>query len=159
MSESESGSTGPYLFDVGVVALAHADTPVSERPLSYVRRAVTGEIDAVVPYPAVFGAHTVLTTYYGYSNAAASRLLDGFTDARQIDWYGDLSEETVDAALSVAGNANLDAWDGLYARVALETGVETILTIDDDFERVDGVETEVVLDSSEFERLNEFLDD
>lgn len=35
-------SDGPYLFDVGVTALAHAGTPVSEGALSYVRKAITG---------------------------------------------------------------------------------------------------------------------
>lgn len=42
-------SEGPYLFDVGVVALAHAGTPVSETALSYVTDAIKGTIDAVVP--------------------------------------------------------------------------------------------------------------
>ena len=54
-------SEGPYLFDVGVIALAHTDAPVRDAALSYVRRAMAGEIEAVVPYPALVGAHTVLT--------------------------------------------------------------------------------------------------
>ena len=55
--------SGPYLFDVGVVALAHAETPVSESALSYVRDAITGEIDAIVPHSALFRTHIVLTYY------------------------------------------------------------------------------------------------
>lgn len=150
--------SGPYLFDVGVIALAHADTPVSETPLSYVRRAVTGDIDAVVPYPAVFGAHTVLTTYYNYSNASASRLMDAFTDARQIHWHERIPEELVADALLLGSDANIGGWDSFYAQVALDEGVETILTIDDDFEKIDGVESEVVLSTAEFDELTEFLD-
>ena len=34
---------GPYLFDVGVIALAHTDAPVRDAALSYVRRAIAGE--------------------------------------------------------------------------------------------------------------------
>ena len=64
---------GPYLFDVGVIALAHTEAPVRDATLSYVRDAIAGDIDAIVPYPGVFGAHTVLTTSYGRSNADASR--------------------------------------------------------------------------------------
>mgnify|MGYP007038633592 FL=1 len=73
-----SETTGPYLFDVGVIALAHTEAPVRETALSYVQNAIAGEIDAVVPYPALFGAHVVLTTYYARSNAEASRLLQNF---------------------------------------------------------------------------------
>ncbi len=65
----------PYLFDVGVIAFAHTAAPVRGAAVSYLRDAITGNIDAIVPYPAVFGAHTVLTTYYGRSNADASQLL------------------------------------------------------------------------------------
>jgi hypothetical protein len=56
-------SDGSYFFDVGGVALAHAKTPVSETAISYVIDAIEGTIDAAVPYPALFGAHAVLTNY------------------------------------------------------------------------------------------------
>jgi predicted nucleic acid-binding protein len=152
---AESG--GPYLLDVGVVALAHTETPVRERALRWVRDAVAGEIDAVVPYPAVFGAHTVLTTYYGHSNEDATRLLENFLDARRVHWYDRMPEEVVRDGLGRAARVNVDGWDGYYAAVALATGVETVVTLDDDFERVDGLAVEVVLDPAEFAELDEFL--
>jgi len=65
-----------------VIALAHTDAPVREATLKYVQVGITGEIEAIVPYPAVIGAHSVLTTYYGRSNAAASRLLENFFGAK-----------------------------------------------------------------------------
>lgn len=148
---------GPYLFDVGVVALAHADTPVSDAPLSYVRRGITGEIDAIVPYAALFGAHVVLSNYYGFSNAEASELMQNFVDAKRIHWYGRMPEDVVSAGFALAAEANVDGWDGYYARVAIEAGAETILTLDDDFTRVDDVATEVVLSADEFATLSEFL--
>lgn len=104
-----SDAGGPYLFDVGVIALAHTDTPVRDAALSYVRDAINGEIDAVVPYPALLGAHAVLTTYYG--------------------------------------------------QVAMDEGVQTVVTIDDDFERFDAFDTEIVLSPDEFRELNRFLGD
>nr|WP_232343092.1 hypothetical protein [Halosimplex litoreum] len=142
-----------------MIALAHTDAPVRDTALSYVRDAVTGDIDAVVPYPALFGAHTVLTTYYGRSNADASRLLENFAAAKRIRWCGDLSRDTVRAALSRASEANIGGWDGYYAQMAVEEGVETVLTIDDDFERFDAFETDVILSADEFEELNRFLAD
>lgn len=154
-----SDGRGPYLLDVGVIALAHTEAPVRDAALSYVRDAVTGDVDAVVPYPALFGAHTVLTTYYGRSNADASQLLENFAAAKRVRWCGGLSEETVRAALSRASEANVGSWDGYYAQVAIEEGVETVLTIDDDFERFDAFETDVILSADEFHELNRFLAD
>ncbi|WP_135820885.1 type II toxin-antitoxin system VapC family toxin [Halostella litorea] len=149
---------GPYLFDVGVIALAHTTAPGRDAALSYVRDAITGDIDAVVPYPALFGAHTVLTTYYGHSNADASRLLQNFMDAKRIHWYDEMPEEIVSDGLSAASDANIGGWDGYYAQVAIDEGVNTVLTIDHDFERFDAFDTEVILSPAEFDRLNRFLE-
>lgn len=154
-----SDGDGPYLFDVGVIALAHTAAPVREAALSYVRDAIAGEIDAVVPYPALFGAHTVLTTYYGRSNEAASRLLQNFMDAKRIHWYDGMSEDAVRGGFSQASDLNVGGWDGYYAQVAIEEGVNTVLTIDDDFERFDAFDTEIILSPAEFRELNRFLGD
>jgi predicted nucleic acid-binding protein len=151
-------SDGPYLFDVGVVALAHAGTPVSETALSYVTDAIEGTIDAVVPYPALFGAHVVLTNYYGFSNADASRLMENFADASRVHWYDEVPESTVRAGFDLAADHNIGGWDGYYARVAIEEGVKTILTLDDDFEDVDDLTANVVLSPEEFDTLNEHID-
>lgn len=151
--------SGPYLFDVGVIALAHTEAPVRDTALSYVRDAIAGEIEAVVPYPALFGAHTVLTTYYGRSNATASRLLQNFMDARRINWYDRLPEEIARDGFAQSRTANIDGWDGYYAQVAIDEGVNTVLTIDDDFEQFDAFDTELVLTPAEFSELNEFLAD
>ncbi|MFC6756739.1 MULTISPECIES: type II toxin-antitoxin system VapC family toxin [Haloarcula] len=150
-------SEGPYLFDVGVIALAHTDAPVRETALSYVKRAISGDIDAVVPYPAVVGAHNVLTTYYGRSNDEASRLLGNFMDAKRIHWYDGMDEDTVRGGFAQASDANVGGWDGYYARVAMTEGVNTVLTIDDDFERFDAFETDVILSAEEFRELNSYL--
>jgi len=146
-----------YLFDVGVIALAHTAAPVRDSALSYVRDAITGDIDAVVPYPALFGAHTILTTYYGHLNEDASRLLQNFMDAKQIHWYDGMPEDVVRSGFSQASEANVGGWDGYYAQVAIDQKVDTVLTIDDDFERFDTFETEVILSADEFSELNRFL--
>lgn len=151
-------SEGPYLFDVGVTALAHAKTPVSDAALDYVRRAINGEIDAVVPYVSLFGAHHVLVNYYGFSAANASRVLQNFMSATEIHWYDRAAEETVGSAFALASEANIDGWDGYYAQVAREEGVNTVVTLDADFERIDDVDAEIVLSAEQYARLNEFLE-
>jgi len=152
-----SDADGPYLFDVGVIALAHSTAPVRDSALSYVREAIAGDIDAVVPYPALFGAHTVLTTYYGYSNADASSLFQNFMDAKRIHWYDRMPQDVVRDGFSQAGETNVGGWDGYYAQVAIEEGVNTVLTIDGDFERFDAFDTEIILSNDEFTELNRFL--
>ena len=152
-----SDDGGPYLFDVGVIALAHSSAPVRDTALSYVREGVAGEIDAVVPYPALFGAHTVLTTYYGHSNEDASRLLQNFMDTSRIHWYDRTPQDVVRGGLSRASEANVGGWDGYYAQVAIDEGVNTMVTIDDEFERFDAFETKIILSPDEFVELNNFL--
>lgn len=149
---------GPYLLDVGVVALAHVDTPVSETALSYVQQGIAGDIDVIVPYPALFGAHIVLSNYYRLSNAKASRLMQNFMEAKRIHWYEGMPETIVREGFTKAGELNIDGWDGYYARVAIEEGATTILTLDDDFTRVDEVSTEVILSPEEFATLSDFLE-
>lgn len=151
-------SGGPYLFDVSLIALAHAKTPVSESALQYVRRAVTGKIDAVVPHSALIGAQHTLRGVYRFSNDDASRLMIQFRDARRIHWYEGIPEKILRDGLDIAGAENVDGWDGYYGAVAQDQGIKTILTLDSDFERVDGVTCEVVLDSEQFEELNEYID-
>ena len=69
-----------------------------------------------------------------------------------------MTESTVRAAFDPAADHNIDGWDGYYARVAREEGVETILTLDDDFEGVDDVTADVILSPEEFSTLNEYID-
>lgn len=149
---------GPSLFDVGVIALAHAGTPVSESALAYLRDAIAGDIDGVIPYSALVGAHHVLSSYYGFSNERASQLMQNLMDAKRIHWYDELPERVVRDGFSLSGDANIDGWDGYYAQVARTEGVATILTLDDDFEDVDGIATRVVLSPDEFATLNDYLE-
>lgn len=153
---SDAGDT--YLFDVGVIALAHTEAPGSETAHSYIRDAIAGDIDAVVPYSALFGAHTVLTTYYGRSNAGASRHLQNFMDGRRIHWYDRMPEEVVRGGFAQARAGNTGGWDGYYAQLAIDEGVTTVLTIDDDFERFDEFATEIILSPEEFAELDRFLE-
>jgi hypothetical protein len=93
----------PYLFDVGATALAHSNAPVSDAALRYVRQAIAGGIDALVPYASVVGAHSALTTYYGVSDDRASMLMQKFMDAKRIHWYSGMNEEVVREGFVQAG--------------------------------------------------------
>ncbi len=80
-------------------------------------------------------------------------------DAKQIHWYDGMSEDVVRDGFSQASETNVGGWDGYYAQVAIDEGVNTVLTIDDDFERFDAFDTEIILSPREFGELNEYLED
>lgn len=155
-ADGGNASDGPVLFDVGVVALAHSDTPMRETSLGYVRDAIRGDIDAVVPYQAVYGAHHILNYDYGFSNAEATRVLTNFLDARQIHWYAGPNGPDTRNGLALSGEHNIEGWDGYYAHVALTTGATTVITLDDDFERIDGLSVEIPLTEDEYKRFHEY---
>lgn len=146
------------LFDVGPIALAHAEVPTSDVALEYVREAIHGALDAVVPYTGVLGAHYVLRNVYSMSTGRATDRLRNFLEARGVRWFGWPGAERCRSALRLAAEYNLDAWDGYYAHVARKTGAETVLTLDDDFDRVDGLTARVILSDDEFERLARFIE-
>jgi hypothetical protein len=80
-------------------------------------------------------------------------------EAKRIHWYDGISQGVVRDAFSRVSEANINGWDGYYAQVAIDEGVNTVLTIDDDFEQFDAFDTEVILSSREFSELNRFLEE
>jgi predicted nucleic acid-binding protein len=147
-----------YLFDVGVVVLAHSRTPMSGTSLEYVRDAIRGDINAVIPYPVLIGAHHILYLDYGFSRDEATHVLTNFLGARRIHWYAGPDGSGVQYGLDLAGKHNIDGWDGYYAHVARETGTTTVVGLDDDFERIEGLTVEIPLTDDERSRLNEYLE-
>ena len=90
-------------------------------------------------------------------DAEASRLMTNFMDASRIHWYDRTPSDAVRGGFARAAETNVGGWDGYYAQVAIDEGVSTVVTIDDDFEQFDAFATEVILTSEEFERLNRYL--
>lgn len=83
--------------------------------------------------------------------------MQNLMDAKRIHWYDRTPEHVIRSGLSLAGGLNINGWDGYYAQIALDEGVETILTLDDDFDDVEGITTDVVLSTDEFATLNDYL--
>lgn len=157
-ADSPDDSREPLLFDVGAVALAHSNAPMRDTALEYVRDAIQGNVDVVVPYQAVFGAHHILNRDYGFARDEATYVLTNFLDSRKIDWYVGPDELDTREGLGFAGENNIEGWDGYYAQVALATGATTIITLDNDFERVDGLSVKIPLTEDERERFHEYHD-
>jgi predicted nucleic acid-binding protein len=140
---------GPALFEVGVIALSHSGTPMSDTALEYVRQAVHGDLDAVVPYAAVYGAHHILCAVYNFTVHEATHVLTNFLSAEEIHWYAGPNAQQGRAGLDVAGEHNINGWDGYYATVAREEGIGTVITVDTDFDRIDGLNAVIPLSKEE----------
>ena len=109
----------------------------------------------------MIGAHTVLTTYYWQSHSDASRLLN-VLDAGRGHRHGEMSRDLVRDGFLRADDANVDGWDGCHAAVAAPEGMDTVVTIDDDFEQFEQFEqfnTEVVLSPEQFRELPRYPGD
>ncbi|WP_144903952.1 hypothetical protein [Halobellus captivus] len=78
-------------------------------------------------------------------------------DAKRFRWYDEITHSVVRNAFSQASDANVGGRDGYYAGAAIDEGVNTVLTIDDDFERFDAFDTEGILSSEQFRELNQYL--
>lgn len=116
-----------------------------------------GKISAVVPHAALIGAQHILRRVYRYSWDDAARLISNFRGGKRIYWYDSIPESVLRDGLAVSGAENIEGWDGYYAAVARSEGVETVLTLDDDFERIDDVACEVVLSDQQAQQLNTYI--
>lgn len=150
--------TEPAVADVGVVALAHAQTPVSAPVLDIIRAGVTGELDLVIPAPAIIGAHHVLTGVFGATDRDAARVLRNLLTAHNIRLYDDTSRPNLDSALENVETHNVDGWDGYYIRAYRQLNGGSLLTTDDDFASIGDVNDEIILTEEEFRELNTYLE-
>jgi predicted nucleic acid-binding protein len=151
-------SNPKYVFDVGVIALSHAATPVSKTALDYIKSAIRGEVIGIVPTAAMLGAHHVLRNNYHIRRDVASDLLRNLQSAMQLEWYETIQVDAIEGAFDISGRENIESWDGYYAEVARNTSADKIITLDDDFDRVTGIEFEVILDENEFQELHDYMD-
>jgi predicted nucleic acid-binding protein len=158
VSELPEVLDGPVLFEVGVIALSHSGTPMSDTALEYVRQAVHGDLDAVVPYAAVYGAHHILYAVYNFTVHEATHVLTNFLSAEEIHWYAGPNALESRTGLDVASEHNIDGWDGYYATAAREAGIETVITVDTDFNRIDGLNAVIPLSKEERNQFTTYFE-
>ena len=59
------------VIDVGVLAIGLSKNPATDYCLELIEDAVRGRIRALIPYTVVFGAHYILTRFYGVTPKAS----------------------------------------------------------------------------------------
>jgi predicted nucleic acid-binding protein len=107
----------------------------------------------------VVGAHHVFRGCYYLKNETASELMQNFIESSNIYWYKDFTYTHLNQAFDYSSQYNIEGWDGYFAKAAEEAGANTIITIDERFERIDHIQQELVLSDDEKRELNEFLEE
>jgi len=152
MSEDEA-----YFLDVSAVALSHAMTPYSRPALDYVQRGIAGEIEVVMPYEVLYGAQHQLEMRYNLSNPEASHRMLNLYAADSLRWVS-MDSDTANAGLHRSKNANIEAWDGFFAEMALQADTSAIVSLDNDFERIEGPRHENPLTPEQAKKLHQYIE-
>ena len=147
----------PIMFDVGVTVLALAETPVSEEAEQALYAGISGEIDVAIPTSVAIGTEHMLSAVYGFSHDDAGYLVQNFLDAGYLSNPAGPSLEQTTESMQISREHNLGGWDAYYAQTYQDIEAKTLFTTDGDFQRIQWVNDEVILDDDQFEELNEFI--
>ncbi len=147
---------GPLVYEVGPLTLAFTETPVSERFLEYVRKAVYGEVEAIIPNAAMIGAYHNLRRVYNFRRGDAANIVTNLTESKRIQWYSKISTSNLNEGLKHAHECSIEGWDGYFVDLTIDTG-GTLLTIDTGIEELDRVASINPMDEEDYSRLNEYL--
>ena len=149
----------PILWDVGALVLAAAETPVSDRAEDLLYASIRGDVESIIPPSAVIGTELMLASHYGFSHDDAGYTAQQLLKSTHIRYPGGPNQETGNKGLMFTREHNMNGWDGYYAHLYVRENASTLLTIDNDFESIEKINDEILLDEDDFEELNEYLDE
>jgi predicted nucleic acid-binding protein len=118
------------LIDVGILAVGLSRNPATDYCLELIEDAVKGRIRALIPYTVVFGAHYILTRFYGVSPKEAGSLLRNLLSSKMIVWHGRIDKDDADKSFENTENYDLDAWDGYILHLMEVNQIRIIYTLD-----------------------------
>lgn len=124
------------ILDVGILVIGLTKNPANKYCLKIIDDAVHGTIKVVIPYTVVLGAHLIMKRIYGIDSKKASDLLLNLMDSKRIIWWDKISKNIVETGLNYASEYNIDSWDGYLLAIMKQNGIDTVYTIDKDFENI-----------------------
>jgi len=147
------------VIDVGVLAVGLSRNPATDYCLEVIEDAVRGRIRALIPYTVVFGAHYILTRFYGVIAEEANELLRNLLSSKRVVWYGHIDKDNVEKSLENTEKYNLDAWDG-YILYLMETNqIRIIYTLDvEHFGRINWIKAVNPIPDEKMRELRGFLE-
>ncbi|MEM4165505.1 MAG: type II toxin-antitoxin system VapC family toxin [Nitrososphaerales archaeon] len=146
------------VIDVGILAVGLSKNPATGYCLELIEDAVKGRVRALIPYTVVFGAHYILTRFYGVTTKEAVDLLRNLLSSKRIIWYGRIDKDHVEKSLENSEKYDLDAWDGYILHLMEANQIRIIYTLDSGhFSRVNWIKAVNPIPEEKMKELRIFL--
>ncbi|MFQ6120763.1 MAG: type II toxin-antitoxin system VapC family toxin, partial [Methanosarcinales archaeon] len=100
----------------------------------------------------------IMKRIYGIDSKKASDLLLNLMDSKRIIWWDKISKNIVETGLNYASEYNIDSWDGYLLAIMKQNGIDTIYTIDKDFENIRGITMINPIPKNVMGELSKFLE-
>ena len=118
------------IVDIGPVVLSHCENPAKDEAIDFIKKVISGEINAIIPLTAFIGAYHVMTRYLRINCKEVADELLTTLELRSPVFFGDLSIDETISAIRSAFNFNINGWDGYLVALAEKIGASIIYTID-----------------------------
>lgn len=146
------------VIDVGILAVGLSKNPAADCCLEVIEDAVRGRIRALIPYTVVFGAHYILTKFYGIPPKEANDLLRNLLSSQRIIWYGHIDGKSVEKSFENTEKHDLDAWDGYILHLMEANQIRIIYTLDvEHFGKINWLKTINPIPEVKMRELLDFL--
>ena len=106
----------------------------------------------------VFGAHYILTRFYGVEPKEANNLLRNLLLSQRIVWYGHIDRNNVEKSFENTEKYDLDAWDGYILHLMEANEIRIIYTLDvEHFGKINWLKTINPVPDAKMQELRDFL--
>jgi len=147
------------VIDVGILAVGLSRNPATDHCLEVIEDAVRGRIRALIPYTVVFGAHYILTRFYGVKPKEANDLLQNLLLSQRINWDGHIDKSSAENSLENTEKYDLDAWDGYILHLMEINQIRIIYTLDvEHFGKIDWIKAVNPIPGEKIRELHRFLE-
>mgnify|MGYP001154438091 CR=1 FL=1 len=146
------------VIDVGILAVGLSRNPATHHCLEVIEDAVKGRIRALIPYTVVFGAHYILTRFYGIEPKDVNGILQNLLLSQRINWYGHIDKNIVEKSFENTEKYDLDAWDGYILHLMEANQIRIIYTLDvEHFGKINWLKTINPIPDLKMRELRNFL--
>ena len=146
------------VMDVGILAVGLSRNPATNYCLEAIEDAVKGRIRVLIPYTVIFGAHYILTRFYGVEPKEANSLLRNLLLSRRIVWYGHIDRNGMEKSFENTEKYDLDAWDGYILHLMEASQIKIIYTLDvEHFNKINWLKTINPIPNIKMRELRDFL--
>lgn len=147
------------VIDVGILAVGLSKNPATDYCLELIEDAVKGRIRSLIPYTVVFGAHYILTRFYGVMPKEANDLLRNLLSSKRVVWYGRINKDSVEKSLENTEKYDLDAWDGYILYLMEANQIRIIYTLDvEHFGKISWIKAVNPVPDEKMQELRGFLE-